>query len=52
MRCIFLIAESEKLNELQDLRLRVDPLALKVPPHITVVFPFDLPYPNRNWKPF
>jgi hypothetical protein len=46
MRCVFLVAESEKLNELQDLRLRSDPLALMVPSHITVVFPFDLPKPQ------
>ena len=48
LRCIFLVAESEKLQDLQDLRLRLDPLALDVPPHITVVFPFDLPMPTRD----
>lgn len=47
MRCLFLVAESGKLDELQDLRLRFDPLALKVPPHITVVFPFDLTIPRQ-----
>jgi 2'-5' RNA ligase len=48
MRCIFLVPESEKIDELQELRLRLDPLALKVPPHITVVFPFDLPMPQAD----
>jgi hypothetical protein len=48
MCCIFLVAESEKLDELQELRLRFDPLAMKVPPHITVVFPFELSIPQTE----
>lgn len=46
-RCIFLALESLKWAELQALRLRFDPLARKVPPHITVVFPFVLDW-NRD----
>lgn len=41
-RCVFLVPESSKLADLQALRLRFDPLAGKVPPHLTVVFPFVL----------
>jgi 2'-5' RNA ligase len=40
-----MIPEGEKLNQIQNLRLKFDPLAEKVPPHITVVFPFEL-----NWR--
>lgn len=48
MRCIFLAVESGKVDELQELRRRLDPLAAKVPPHITVVFPFDLSMPQAD----
>jgi 2'-5' RNA ligase len=40
-QCLFLVPESDRLPQLQELRLRYDPLAQLLPPHITVVFPFD-----------
>ena len=40
-RCVFLIPESEKLSQIQRLRGRMDPLADKLAPHITVVFPCE-----------
>lgn len=41
-QCIFLLPEADNLAQLQLLRLQYDPLAKLIPPHITVVFPFDL----------
>ena len=39
--CIFLLPEAERMPLVQRLRLRYDPLAELIPPHITVVFPFE-----------
>lgn len=41
-QCIFLLPEADKLPQLQLLRLQYDPLAKLIPPHITVVFPFEV----------
>jgi len=38
--CIYLLPEPGRLDEIQRLRRRCDPLAGKLPPHVTVVFPF------------
>jgi hypothetical protein len=43
-RCIFLQAEGPGLPAIQALRERYDPLAGRVPPHLTLVFPFALPW--------
>ena len=40
-QCIFLLPEADNLPQLQRLRLEYDPLAELIPPHITVVFPFE-----------
>ena len=42
MHCIFLLPETDQLPQLQWLRDKYDPLAGKIPPHITLVFPGQL----------
>ena len=42
-RYLYLRPEHPRLPWIQDLRRRYDPLAEKVPPHLTVVFPFPDP---------
>jgi 2'-5' RNA ligase len=47
-RCVFLVAETSRLEALQRLRARLDPLYGKVPPHVTLVFPFE---PEASLEP-
>jgi 2'-5' RNA ligase len=47
-RCIFLTPATAQWDRLQRLRLSFDPLAEKLPPHITVVFPFRSPWPREQ----
>jgi 2'-5' RNA ligase len=42
LRCIFLVPESDRLEQVERLRERLDPLHGKVPPHVTLAFPFEL----------
>ena len=41
LNCLFLVPEGERMPLVQRLRLRYDPLAELIPPHVTVVFPFE-----------
>jgi 2'-5' RNA ligase len=47
-RCIFLVPETDRLERIQRLRSRHDPLADAVPPHLTVVFPFTIDWPPER----
>jgi len=39
--CIYLEPELKELNQIQSFRKRYDPLAEMIPPHVTLVFPFE-----------
>jgi 2'-5' RNA ligase len=47
-RCIFAAAELQPVERVELLRARFDPLSGKVPAHVTLVFPFDLPVDNST----
>jgi len=40
-RCILIFAEFDNIEEINKLRKKYDPVATKVAPHITLVFPFE-----------
>ncbi|HEX6971080.1 MAG TPA: 2'-5' RNA ligase family protein, partial [Limnochordia bacterium] len=44
-RCIFAVVELSPAEPIARLRARFDPLYERVPPHITLVFPFERPIP-------
>ena len=44
--CVILLPELSGLGAIQRYRERFDPLAEKIPPHITLVFPFQIDAPS------
>src|SRR5262245_55609808 len=47
-RCIFLEISHPRLEAIQALRRELDPLADKIAPHITLVFPFRAEVPRAD----
>lgn len=47
-RCIHLFPEFKNANIIEEIRKKFDPLATKIPPHITLVFPFDSEFSKED----
>lgn len=47
-RCIHLFPEFKNLTIIEDVRNKFDPLVEKIPPHITLVFPFDSDFTKED----
>lgn len=50
MRTILLFLNDMSINEIEDIRKKHDPLFGLIPPHITVVFPFESSISNDELK--
>lgn len=49
-RTILIFPKFTNINEIQKTRKKYDELYNKIPPHITIVFPFDSDIPNEKLK--
>ncbi|HHT7191297.1 TPA: 2'-5' RNA ligase family protein [Bacillus cereus] len=50
MRTILLFLKNISINEIEDIRQKHDPLFGLIPPHITIVFPFESSISNDELK--
>ncbi|HFK1546506.1 2'-5' RNA ligase family protein [Bacillus albus] len=50
MRTILLFLNDMSINEIEDIRKKHDPLFGLIPPHITVIFPFESSISNEELK--
>ncbi|MBX0355577.1 2'-5' RNA ligase family protein [Bacillus toyonensis] len=50
MRTILLFLKNMSIHEIEDIRLEHDPLFGLIPPHVTIVFPFESPISNDELK--
>lgn len=50
MRTILLFLNDMSINEIEDIRKKHDPLFGLIPPHITVIFPFEGSISNDELK--
>lgn len=48
LRTIMIFPQFDNIDIINDIRIKYDPLALLVRPHITLVFPFDLDISNKE----